>query len=297
MRFLRNWYLLAPFLPAVLSYTIQNCGASRLAIDYAVTIAKGTMISALQDLPRGVSSPHGYTAMYKSNIWLSGLHELMSNILYLNGIQVAGRDQKPNFICVNQHMESGLDNGIDALEYCKETKVTSFWVKDTTIIFLCPSFTDLPLQPAFSPHGPWDIYCPVVQHNMFPGVSDPLVKYQCYDLVYQLAHLYLESAGLTNETVPKEALDWNGCVALGSGSGRNAFNLVYYTACKLSFPPAGEGGNREVLFGAKPLADMEGWGGSRQSGMHADAGSVQPTVLARTARAWWDWLASYRELD
>lgn len=232
MRFLRSWYLLAPFLPAVLTYTVENCGASRPAIDYAVTIAKSTMIRTLQDLHRGISSPHGYTAMYKSDIWLDGLHELMSNILYLTEIHVAGHEQKPTFVCVKPHMDLEFDIGIDLLDHCKETRVTSFWVQETTVIFLCPSFMDLLLQPAFSPRGPWDIYCPVVQHNVFPGVSDPLVKYQCYDLVYQLAHLYLQSAGLTNETVPKEALDWNGCVALGSGSGRNPFNLVYYAACE-----------------------------------------------------------------
>lgn len=227
-------YLLVLFLPIASTYTIENCGASRPAIDYAVTLAKSTMIRTLHDLQRGVSSPHGYTAMYKSDIWLDGLHHLMSNILFLSEVHVAGRDQTPTFVCVRPHMELDLDIGINPFGHCQEAKVTSFWVKDTTVIFLCERFMDMLLQPAFSPSGPWDIYCPVVQDNVFPGVSDPLVKYQCYDLVYQLAHLYLQHAGLTNETVPKEAQDWNSCVALGGGSGRNAFNLVYYTACKLA---------------------------------------------------------------
>ena len=96
-------------------------------------------------------------------------------------------------------------------------------------------------QPSFAPGGPQDIYCPSVQNNVFLGQSDPLVKYQSYDLVHQLVHLYLQSDALTSETEPKEVLDWNGCVALGWASSegslsvRNAFNLVYYVACKSSF--------------------------------------------------------------
>lgn len=77
-----------------------------------------------------------------------------------------------------------------------------------------------------------------MRDNVFLGQSDPLVRYQNYDLVHQLAHLYLQDGGLTSQTQPKEVMDWNGCVNLGwapfegGPSARNPFNLVYYAACE-----------------------------------------------------------------
>ena len=171
-------------------------------------------------------------------------------------------------------MRQTYDVGFDPVERCVESGKTSFWAgKDTVIVFLCPSFATLASQPAFSPGGPKDVYCPVVRENVFLGQSDPLVRYQSYDLVHQLAHLYLQGRGLTGETVPKEVTDWNGCVALGwapyegTPSVKNPFNLVYYAACECLFVLV-HGDYGELMIG-----------GSRQSGVRNDAGSICATVL------------------
>ena len=240
MKILPVYHLLLPFLPIGSTYTIENCGNSKPTIEYAITLAQTAMIRPLLDVQLGVSSPHGYTAMYKSNVFKSFLHGIMTNILHLPTTHAAGRDQAPAFVCVKPNMEEKYDIGYDPLHRCTDTGVASFWAKNTAYVFLCPSFTSLAFQPVFTPGGPQDIYCPVVQNNVFLGHSNPLIKYQSYDLVHQLVHLYMQNEALTNETEPKEVMDWNGCVGLGwapfegSPSVRNPFNLVYYVACKCS---------------------------------------------------------------
>ena len=231
-------HLLALSLPIVFTYTIEGCGNSKPVIEYAITLAQRTMVRPLLDVQLGLASPHGYNAMYKSNIFENFLHGLMTNILHLSNTYAAGRAQEPVFVCAKPNMEQKFNIGYDPLDRCTETGVASFWAKDTALVFLCPSFTTLAFQPALSPDGPKDIYCPVVQNNVFLGQSDPMVKYQSYELVHQLAHLYLQDVGLTSETEPKEVMDWNSCVGLGwtplegGASVRNPRNLVYYVACR-----------------------------------------------------------------
>lgn len=238
MRLLQVHFLLALFLRIASTYTIEYCGNSKPAIEYAITLAQTTMIQPLGDIQRGISSTHGYTAMYKSNVFKPFLQNFMANILHLPVTQAAGRVQEPAFVCVKPDTGQRYNIGYDPLDRCAQTGVTSFWAKDTVIVFLCPSFTTLKFQPLFTPGGPRDVYCPVVQKNVFVGQSDPLVKYQNYDLIHQLAHLYLQDGGLTNQTEPKEVTDWNSCVGLGwtpfegGPSVKNPFNLIYYVACE-----------------------------------------------------------------
>ena len=243
------FYSLALLLPIVFTYTIESCGSIKPAIEHAITLAQTTMVRPLLDVQLGVSSAHGYTAMYKSNVFRNFLHSTMTKILHLPPTAHAtGRNQDLAFVCVKPGMEEKYDIGYDPLHRCTDTGVASFWAKDTAYIFLCPSFTSLAFQPVFTPGGPHDIYCPFVQNNVFIGQSNPLVKYQNYDLVHQLVHLYLQGEALTSKTEPKEVLDWNGCVGLGwapfegSPSVRNPFNLVYYVACKCLLL----GGDKEV---------------------------------------------------
>ena len=271
MELLQLQILLAVFLPISYAYTIEDCGNGKPAIEYAITLAQTSMIQPLLDIRVGVSSTYGYTAMYKSNIFIPFLQGLMNNILHLAVIQAGGRDQEPTIICVQPGMGQKYDIGYDPLERCAQTGAESFWAKDTAFVFLCASFTALKFQPVFSPDGPRDIYCPLVQNNVFVGQSDPLVKYQSYELVHQLAHLYLQDAGLTSETEPKEVTDWNSCVGLGwtpfdgGVSVKNPFNLVYYAACEY------------LLVHTRVYGKLIG--DSRQSAMHTDAGSVCATIL------------------
>lgn len=246
MKLLLARYLLAIFLPTVATYSIEYCGISKPAIEFVVTLAQTSMIQPLYDLQHGISSTHGYNAMFKLNIFRPYIHNLMTSILHLGTVQAAGRDQEPTFVCAKPNMEGRFHLDYDPLQRCADTQATSFWAEDTALIFLCPSFSDLAVQPPVSPAGPKDIYCPVVLNNVFVGQSDPLVRYQNYNLVYELAHLYLQRAGLTVETVPKEVMDWNDCVGLGWApiegglSVKNPFNLVYYVACEFRCV---EGGN------------------------------------------------------
>lgn len=238
MKFIQAQCLLALSLPIVSTYTIESCGSSKPDIEYAVTLAQSSMIRPLYDAQLGLDSVHGYNAMYKSNIFKTFLHSFMMEIMHLSSVPVPGRYQDPIFVCAQPNMDPTYNIGYEPLARCAETAATSFWAKNTALIFLCPSFMTLGPRPVFSPGGPLDIYCPLVRNNVFVGQSNPLVKYQSYDLVHQLAHLYLQDRGLTNETVPKEVMDWNSCVGLGwapfegSPSVRNPFNFVYYIACE-----------------------------------------------------------------
>ena len=245
MKLSRILYSLALLLHTVFTYTIESCGNIKPAIEYAITLAQTAMVRPIHDVQLGLSSAHGYAAMYKSDVFKPFLTRFITDLLHLPNAHAAGRDQEPAFICVQPGMEQKYDIGYDPLHRCTDTGVPSFWAKDTAYIFLCPSFTTLSSQPVFTPGGPKDIYCPIVQNNVFLGQSDPLVKYQNYDLIHQLVHLYLQGEALTSETIPKEVTDWNGCVGLGwvplegSPSVRNPFNLVYYVACKWSFSGMG----------------------------------------------------------
>ena len=263
MRLFQVQYLLALFLPVTTTYKIESCDDPP-AIEYAITLAQTAMIRPLRAIATDPSNTNGYTAMYKSTIFVPFLQNLMANILRLPVAQAAGRDQEPTFVCTKQGMSQHYDLDYDPLDRCFQTGVTSFWAKDTTLVFLCPSFAGLKAQPSFTPGGPSDIYCPLVKNNVFVGQSDPLVKYQRYDLVHQMAHLYLQNGGLTSQTIPKEVTDWNSCVGLGwmpserSPSVKNPFNLVYFVACGcLACSTRGSAG--------KLMRD------SRQSGMHRDA--------------------------
>ena len=223
--------LLLSFLPIVSSeYTIQNCGGSRSDIDNALEVAQTLMFLSRVDVQRGVDSTFGYTAMYKSNSFKVFLHKLMNNILNEANTKVAGREEEPSFVCVTPNMEHKYDIGYDHLRHCTDTGVTSFWAK--SFVFLCPNFLDDDVYPDFGPSGPYNIYCPAVQNNVFLGQSDPLIKYQSYDLMHQLVGVYLQRSALTSQTVPKAVADWNGCVGLGGESIRNPANFVYYVACK-----------------------------------------------------------------
>ena len=272
MKILKVHYLLALFLPVVSAAKIESCGSSEPAIAHAITLARSLMTTSLLDVRLDVHSIYGYRAMYKVEIFKKFLRDLMTHILHLSTIQVAGRDQEPTFVCAQHGIGLKYDIDFDPLTRCAETGKTSFWVKKTALVFICPSFSTLVIRPFFAPDGPWDIYCPLVQHNVFVGQSDPLVKYQIYDLVYQLAHLYMQDTGLTDETVPKEVTDWNACVGLGwspyqaNPSVRNPFNLVYYVACKYCLVHTWD--RRQLM------------GGSRQSRMHRDAGPISATILA-----------------
>lgn len=238
MKLLQVLFLLAPFLPIVFTYTVEDCGNSKPAIEYAISLAQTSMVRPLLDVQLGLTSPHGYNAMYKSNIFENFLHGLMTNILHLSNAYAAGHGQEPVFVCAKPNMAQKFNIGYDPLDRCTETGAATFWAEDTALVFLCPNFSTLASQPVFAHGGPRDIYCPIVQNNVFLGQSDPLVKYQSYELVHQLAHLYLQDVGLTSKTEPKEVMDWNSCVGLGwaplegGPSVRNPFNLVYYIACK-----------------------------------------------------------------
>ena len=164
----------------------------------------------------------------------------MTKILHLPQVQIAGQLQDPNFTCATRDIgEKYAEHlGYDAYTRCTQgtNPPTSFHAANTAIVFICPSFSQLRPQPPFTPGAPMDVYCPIVRNNVFVGQSSPLIRYQSYDLVHQLVHLYLQDTALAADTTPPEVFDWNECVKLmavpppWSPSCRNPFNLVYYTA-------------------------------------------------------------------
>lgn len=180
--------------------------------------------------------------MFKSDNFKALIQQLMTNILHLPPTPIQGLQRDPMFICVTSEVVKIYNPGYDAWVAClRQPDTYGFYIKDTPWILLCPSFQLLRPQPVFNPGGLLDIYCPIVWNNVFVGQSSPLVRYQNYELVHQLAHFYLQATSLTKETTPKEVRDWNDCVGLGVAEGwgsqscRNPFNLVYYAASESYF--------------------------------------------------------------
>jgi len=172
------------------------------------------------------------------------VQRIMLKTLHLPAVTVSGQSLSPVFICATSNVAQLYKFDFDPWTRCQapdDSAPTSFWVENSAVIIICPRFEQqLKPQPVFSPGGPTDVYCPLVRGNMFVGKSFPLVRYQCYDLVRQIVKLYLQGIGLGPATEPREAIDWNECVALGyegqslSPSERNAMNVVYYAACESS---------------------------------------------------------------
>lgn len=103
----------------------------------------------------------------------------------------------------------------------------AFYAEGTIYTFLCPAFF---VQPQVSTQN----NCPSVTHNMFWGNSGKVYRnYQTYILLYQLIRFYLGDNALTDQSDPKEQLDWNVCVDLDTlHSVLNPTNLQIYVACK-----------------------------------------------------------------
>lgn len=77
-------------------------------------------------------------------------------------------------------------------------------------------------------------HCPSVKSNLFSGNPEIFYRnYQTYIALYHLIRFYLGHNALTDDTDPKEQLDWNDCVGLSSvDSVLNPTNLQIYIACK-----------------------------------------------------------------
>jgi len=79
-----------------------------------------------------------------------------------------------------------------------------------------------------------DVYCPIVLNNQIVGQSNPSIQYQNYDLMREMARVYMRGKALRPETQPKEVVIWNGYAGLPPfrSTESNVMNLVFYSGCK-----------------------------------------------------------------
>lgn len=204
--------LFALTLPFAIAYSIENCGPHQTDIEYAVTLAQTTMIRPLLDVATGTRSIHGFSAMFKSDNFKAFVQQLMTNILHLPPTPILAMLRDPIFVCVTNDVVRTYNPGYDPWTACQAREdVYGFYAKDTPWIFICSSFLEkLTPYPMFTPGGPLDIYCPIVQNNAFVGRPGPLVGYQNYQLVH------LVSRRCPNTLIHKGLFHWKCLVVLTS---------------------------------------------------------------------------------
>lgn len=191
----------------------------------------------------GIKSTHGFKAMYKTMQPILYIQSIMDNVLQAAPVTVSTQSLAPRFICASPDAGQKYMLDLDPWARCLEdspTSYSSFWVEGTAIVMVCPAFFSLRLVPPIGPGAPGDLYCPIVHNNQFIGQSDPLIRYQNYDLLREMVRMYMGGYALGPETRPKEVMDWNECVGLRPyrSCAWNVMNLVYYTACESSTSPS-----------------------------------------------------------
>ena len=191
----------------------------------------------------GVDSDYGFKAMFKENFATEAVVTILDHIYQFKGKKNLRPHPRtlstPRLSCVTEKSAKlyhylGLD--YDLWHRCLEggpggTPLQAFYAEGTIYIFLCPAFFVLPPMSV-------KYQCPTISMNAFYGDPGTFYGiYQTYIMLYHLIRFDLGDNALTNDTDPKEQLDWNACVGLSAvDSVLNPTNLQIYTARKLYEP-------------------------------------------------------------
>lgn len=220
---------------AIPNFVVENCHDKTLDIYDRLYQSKRQAQAALFNAHTwGVESEFGFGAMFKRNETRSAVTTILDHIYYSKGKPNLKPHpdtfSSPRLSCVTQ--ESARIYHYLNLEYdpwyrCVSESRQAFYAEGTSYIFLCPAFF---AQPPMSEKK----HCPSVKSNLFSGNPEIFYRnYQTYIALYHLIRFYLGHNALTDDTDPKEQLDWNDCVGLSSvDSVLNPTNLQIYIACK-----------------------------------------------------------------
>ena len=214
---------------------IEQCGEDKRTVERARNLAKAAANVARFDSILGTRSPHGFTAMFKEDVWKNNVWLYLSSVYENNGLRGLRPDPAhatpPRLVCVQPNSATiykSLQLTYDPWERChsQQTRhpasLNAFYTFGTAYIFLCPDFLNQPLAPLGN-------HCPTVENNVFLDNAFAFYQdYQMYTLMYQLIRFYLQE-----NTLRSELFGMNNCVGMSAeSSARNPTNFVLYTACE-----------------------------------------------------------------
>ncbi|KAL2059666.1 hypothetical protein ABVK25_000959 [Lepraria finkii] len=224
---------------------IENCGEAFIDVRMRVSQARNIALRAYGDSHLGVTSAHGFRAMFKDRTAIAAVGTFLRNIYELRakgGLNPhPGTYLEPRIACATENMAARYDYlhlGYDPWQRClthtpEGIFPPAFYAEGTAYIFLCPVYNIQAPIPLRS-------HCPSVveSDNVFVGNQNLFYRqYQVYTLIYYLTRFYLGDFALGANTHPREQIDWNDCVFNLNilESIRNPTNMQLYMARK-SFP-------------------------------------------------------------
>ncbi len=203
-----------------------------------IDAAIAAIAPAIRDAEQyGARSHHGFKAMFKNDGSVPLVVSMLRSLAALTALPYLQPTphlfQKPRFACVNAetiHRYPFIT--IDLQVFCSRGPYASFYVLNTSYIFVCPIFWSLEPYPDNPPS--LSGRCPQVNQNAFityPGYE--VYHYQSYIIIHELTHFYLQHTSLTGLTIPAEQYQLNGCVALNAPASLfNPQNFQTYVASK-----------------------------------------------------------------
>lgn len=188
---------------------------------------------AIWDTHYGATSAP-YQAFFKNSLLEIIVENVLKEISIGAPVQFDdGKKLMPRLVCV---LKSDIvilhyaDQDMDVYDVCKkDASLTIIHYTETSEIFICPLFFEVPAQPSAG-------NCPTVNEttNRFEGNSDAFWHSQMYFLLHEIVQFYL---GLPIEEWvdggTNEAMDWNYAFSLPPTKVTlNALNYVLYVASK-----------------------------------------------------------------
>ena len=218
---------------------IHYCHHLTRFVQQAFDLARVAVNAARDDVDKGISSTHGFKALFKQQTSIYPLKYYLTSIRDHTGKKNLKPDPSeflsPELVCVEavtyiyyKYLKLGYDPWVRCQHpYPAPQPPQAFWAVGTKFIFLCPEFFVQDTMPS-SPQ------CPTVVSNMWIGDENRFYRdYQTYTLLYELIRFYFGSDALSPTSIPSEQFNWNSCALLWSGvSLRNPTNLLLYIARK-----------------------------------------------------------------
>ncbi len=215
------------------------------SVERAFFVAQAAAVLAKYDASRGMQSPFGFKALFKSQSAIHPVTGKLDNIYQYSSMKGLRPNRKgptsPRFVCVTQDTAAyyqDLHLRFDLWQRCLRLQPgprpsQAFYADGTAYIFICPSFFDQAVMP---PVSRGSSACPTVVDNRFVINEDANVfykDYQIYTLLYEMLRFYLGRDGLGPNSHPKEVFDWNLSIRYSTpASILNSPSILFYIASR-----------------------------------------------------------------
>lgn len=166
------------------------------SVERAFFVAQAAAVLAKYDASRGMQSPFGFKALFKSQSAIHPVAGKLDKIYQYSSVKGLRPNRKgptsPRFVCVTQDTAAyyqDLHLRFDLWQRCLRLQPgprpsQAFYADGTAYIFICPSFFDQAVMP---PVSRGSSACPTVVDNRFVINEDANVfykDYQIYTLLY-----------------------------------------------------------------------------------------------------------------